>query len=292
MIQNAFKQATQEVTGSSTQNLSGLQTSLGLSNTQTQQQVSGTQATTQQSLEQGNTQTQALTNQQTTGTTTEAGKQTAFADQDIEAIRALLPGIFGQAAQNFEFASAGNLPAQVEAIQRQLMEQILPGIVAQDSGAGAYNSTSRQILAGDAIARGANQAAIAQVDAARTAGQAVQPITDLAQILKGAEQNTSGSSNVLQSLLGSTNTSQISQIQQLLQSLTANQQNTTGSTATQNQEQTATNQTSTEQNQQSTASTEAATTNTSEDSTTSQDGISTTTGKGKSKESGFSLGFG
>lgn len=291
VIQNAFKEATAQVSGTSATNLQSLQNSLGLSNTVTEQVTQGTQATTQTGTETGVSQTQALTDQQTTGQTTETAKGSAFAEQDLALIRSTLPAIFGQAANNFAVASGGDLPAQIAAITRQLQEQVLPGIVSQDNQAGAYNTTSRELLANDAIARGAELAAQRQVENARLAGGAISPITDLSNILKGAETSQTGSTNVLQSLLGSTNTQQLSQTQNVLNALTQNQQQVSGTSATQTQEQQAGSQTSNTTNNQTTNTTELAQTETSEDSTTSQDGTSTTTSKGKAKESGFSLGF-
>lgn len=291
IVQNAFKEATAQTLGTSTANVQSLAQSLGIAETVSQQQVSGTQATTQTSQETGSTQTQAATQQQTSGVTTETGKQSAFADQDIALIREVLPGLFEQAANNFAVASGGDLPAQVAAIQRQLSEQVLPGIVSQDTQAGAYNTTSRELLANDAIARGAELAAQRQVENARTAGAAVSPITELSQILKGAEQSSTGSTNVLQSLLGTTNTQQISQLQNVLNALTQNQQSTTGTSATTTQEQQEQQQLSTEQNAQTTQSTETALQTTAEDTATTQSGTSNTQTKGKAKESGFSLGY-
>ncbi len=291
VIQNAFKEATAQVSGTSATNLQSLQNSLGISNTVTDQVTQGTQQTSQVGTETGVSQTQALTDQQTTGLTTEAAKGSAFAEQDLALIRSTLPGIFEQSANNFAVASGGDLPAQIAAITRQLQEQILPGIVSQDNQAGAYNTTSRELLANDAIARGAELAAQRQVENARLAGGAISPITDLSNILKGAETSQTGTTNVLQSLLGATNTQQLSQTQNVLNALTQNQQQVTGTSATQTAEQQAGSQTSNTTNNQTTNTTEVAQTETSEDSATSQDGSSTTTSKGKTKESGFSLGL-
>lgn len=271
ILQEALTKAQQNLTTAEQQTLNSLMQSMGLTNTltsqtqqqQTQQQQNTTQQTSQQAQQQ------------------EVVKTSAFADQDIAQIRDILPSIFGQAQQNYATASGANLPQQIAAIQRQLTENTLPGVVAQEAGVGSYNSTSKQFLANDAIARGAELAANLQVEAARTGGQALSPIMQLAEILKGAEQTSQG--NTTQNTTGSSTQQQNTVIQQLLEALTSQQQTT-------QQTQQNTSQQNTTGSQQST-STEETDALTRENTSTEQDGTSTTKTKGKTKSSGFSAGF-
>lgn len=320
IFSNAFRQATSTLNSTEQQTLNSLLQTMGISNEvqqqfseQLQQQQSTTTGTSLSQQQQATQTAQQTTgsenvtqNQQTTGQTQESATQTAFADQDIAAIRSVLPAIFGQSMQNFELASGGNLPAQIAAIQRQLSEQILPGIVSQEGMAGAYNSTATAQLANDAIARGAERAALAQVESARTAGQAVSPVMQLAEILKGAETGMTGTTNVLQQMLGQTtgqtiqnttgqSTTQqqnVTQTQEQTNTLLQNILNTLTNTQQQTQQTQTGQQTGTTTGSQTQSETSQEQEQTSEDTTTDQEGSSKTVGSSKSKSSGFSLGFG
>lgn len=308
--QTGSESISQTGSGSTSEQMNALMQSLGLSSTQMQQLQQSVQNTVEQQTQQQLQ--QSLEQQQQTGSSVTQNAQTQnqaqrenvqqsnFAGQDIEAIRAVLPQLFGQSMENFQTASGGALPQQIAAIQRQLTEATLPQIQSQEAAGGAYNSTSNRFLANDAIARGAELAANLQLEASRTAGQATQPLLQLAEILKGAESSTEGSTDILSSLLGTSAT----QTQQ--NTTTAGSTSTTGQTTgtSQSTGSTSTTGSSTEQNQQ-TQQTQQDTTG---QSTTQQDSQSftqqelealsafeeegTSTSSGRTKSSGFSFGFG
>lgn len=287
-------------------------------NTETSRQAqtgsTNTTGTTRQ-----NTQGQELVKQLQTilGTTSQTGTEStqqrttgsAFADQDLSAIRAVLPQLFGQSMQNFQVASGGALPAQIAAIQRQLTESTLPQIMAGEGAAGSYNATSSRFLANDAIARGAEMAAISQVEAARNAGQATTPLLQLSEILKGAQTSQINVADVLSSMTGtqsqtqrgttasttSQNTTgtqaQNTQTRQLLDALTSgtqtSQQNTTGTSAQTTQDSATESQTTQQQTDSTSQSDQTQQTLTESEQLTEEEGRSGTTGRNSSTNASF-----
>lgn len=275
-IQNAIKQASSTLTSAEQQTLSSLMQSMGITNSLTEQ--------TQQQNTQQSTTGLEQTQQSLQGAEQQNVATSQFAEQDLAKIRELIPGVFAQAQQNYNVASGANLPQQIAAIQRQLSEATLPQIMSQEAGAGAYNMSSTQQLANDAIARGAELAANLQVQAATQSGQALSPVMQLADILKGAQTTQQGTTQNSQTATGTTQTSQQVAIQQLLQALTSQQQ------TQQNTQQTDSTQNTTGTQTQTTA--ESDRTQSTEKTNTEQEGTSTSQKKSKGKESGFSIGFG
>ncbi len=121
-----------------------------------------------------------------------------FSPEDLELLRSLIGGqansLEGKTNKFSKEAALADSEGLVQGIARQLSEQILPGIVNQESAGGQYASTSKGFLANDAIARASEAATALQLQTVKDYATIEQlqfaPLFELFGLLKGGQQNT------------------------------------------------------------------------------------------------------